>query len=525
MTTRPLHQQYIIYKGSSGGGGGEDPDPATYCPANGYVDPESIDPALFCPPRGYLPDDPIVEPPDDPIVPVSSGEYVFLVDNTMNARPGIMCNGTYTIKLTELDGTVLQSYDRTSSYNQYFDLPQGEYKQWLIRVTERDAAGIKSINRATSNPGSQPILWAWLNCSPNLTSLSSFMNGVISFKGLSLDGDVSSLNSFSSAFKESGIEEFIFPQIMPAMTTFYEMFRGSAIKRVVAENISAPISSLQYMFADTYNIKKIEITINDTLISDNAYILHYFAQYSSAEEIILNFSITKGAYDIELSYACSYTSRLKSVTFPYLEGGTKVTDSISYCPKLEIAIFRGGTVNLIVGSTGWFMRSTPSLKRLEFNFVSLTINTSIIDTSLTKNYILEEIVCPTDYFNYSFTSTYLPNIKKIEGTFSNDGTQQLAIVINHPLQIINVPNYKLSRLVLGSNTVRLAVQEVILDFANSPFTNTGTNQIHCDISATEINRIFSLLPSIARTIDVRNSTGASGCDPSIAEAKGWTVLR
>lgn len=47
MTARPLHQQYIIYKGTTSG----DPDPAEFCPANGYIDPTN-------PHDPYVPDIP-----------------------------------------------------------------------------------------------------------------------------------------------------------------------------------------------------------------------------------------------------------------------------------------------------------------------------------------------------------------------------------------------------------------------------------------------------------------------------------
>lgn len=49
---------------------------------------------------------------------------------------------------------------------------------------------------------------------------------------------------------------------------------------------------------------------------------------------------------------------------------------------------------------------------------------------------------------------------------------------------------------------------------------------YLNISATEINRIFTALPVVVgKTVNVANCTGSAGCTPAIAQAKGWTVVR
>ena len=47
-----------------------------------------------------------------------------------------------------------------------------------------------------------------------------------------------------------------------------------------------------------------------------------------------------------------------------------------------------------------------------------------------------------------------------------------------------------------------------------------------NLSAQSINKIFTDLPSTTKTatIDVRNNPGSATCDPSIATAKGYTVI-
>jgi hypothetical protein len=45
-----------------------------------------------------------------------------------------------------------------------------------------------------------------------------------------------------------------------------------------------------------------------------------------------------------------------------------------------------------------------------------------------------------------------------------------------------------------------------------------------DMSAAQINAIFTALPSVSKTIDITGCTGAATCDKSIATGKGWTVI-
>ena len=55
------------------------------------------------------------------------------------------------------------------------------------------------------------------------------------------------------------------------------------------------------------------------------------------------------------------------------------------------------------------------------------------------------------------------------------------------------------------------------------FTNTGSAYV---ISDTVLNDFFEQLPPTVRTvtINIANTTGAATCDPSIATAKGYTVV-
>ena len=58
-------------------------------------------------------------------------------------------------------------------------------------------------------------------------------------------------------------------------------------------------------------------------------------------------------------------------------------------------------------------------------------------------------------------------------------------------------------------------------------TDAAFNLRNCNItSSTVIDSLFTQLPttSLTATIDVAGNSGAAGCDPSIATAKGYTVV-
>lgn len=100
MTARPLHQQYITYRGSSGGGGGEDPDPATYCPANGYELPP--DPSIYCPANGYVDPDGLVDPDDLTQYEPTLGSWELIL-SFQTERSGTFNPSIYGPTITDTD--------------------------------------------------------------------------------------------------------------------------------------------------------------------------------------------------------------------------------------------------------------------------------------------------------------------------------------------------------------------------------------------------------------------------------------
>ena len=86
------------------GGGGENPDPAVYCPANDYH--PLPNPATFCTTHGYIPDPSAYVP--DPIlteiIPPASGKIRLVVEDaglrTISVISSVSNSGKYHVTIT-----------------------------------------------------------------------------------------------------------------------------------------------------------------------------------------------------------------------------------------------------------------------------------------------------------------------------------------------------------------------------------------------------------------------------------------
>lgn len=80
-----------------------------------------------------------------------------------------------------------------------------------------------------------------------------------------------------------------------------------------------------------------------------------------------------------------------------------------------------------------------------------------------------------------------------------------------------------NRFVVGLTGANCKATTINIDWANSSFALNTSVKLYAKLDATELNRIFGLLPTMAGTIYIKGNPGTATCDQSIATAKGWTV--
>lgn len=166
MTTRPLHQQYIIYKGAS------NPDPAEYCPANGYELPP--DPAVFCPAEGYVKDEP------------GTGSWILITEFYT------IKNGTFTTTMTA----------------------SGTDSDWAWKV---GSTVYYSKNISISLDGSTQLVQLWGKLGGTITIWSLINMGISGIMNLSHDA-FKTCGNFR-LYSNAGLTGIVFPKSPTATLT------------------------------------------------------------------------------------------------------------------------------------------------------------------------------------------------------------------------------------------------------------------------------------------------------------------
>lgn len=113
---------------------------------------------------------------------------------------------------------------------------------------------------------------------------------------------------------------------------------------------------------------------------------------------------------------------------------------------------------------------------------------------------------------------------------TNWGTNQLTISTNYNLLALTSFDQSALRVakldLQGLNAlVPNALTYIDIDYANSSYGGAAPQLDfdYCNLDATELNRIFTALPTAAKTISIIGNPGTATCDTSIATGKTWTV--
>lgn len=195
--------------------GGSSPDPAIYCPANGYIP----DPTIYYPP--------IAIPDPDP------QEIILLCSNASPSVISVKCttsSGQYTAKVYDAGNNEIHSQNINSNvaFTHYFTA--GELEYFTVKLFPATAGQsiltFTAYNAITGYNYDWPILQAKFN-TPNITSLASAFRAITQLKDIRFDSTLNYLTSFDSAFYAGGLLKFVFPSGLPLLNTIASMFRDN----------------------------------------------------------------------------------------------------------------------------------------------------------------------------------------------------------------------------------------------------------------------------------------------------------
>ena len=502
--------------------GGSDPDPAVYCPANGYV-PDEGD-------GTYIP--PVVVP-----TPVNEDEIILLVTNQSPYRIYIratVSSGSVNFEIYDMGGNLYDSYVGTTM-NYYF--PSGEdLAYYYIKITPVvPTAYFRTFQRYTQSniTTDWQIIYAKFN-TPHIESLASAFAGLSSFRGIEFISTLNELTNLSSAFSDTNISKFVFPSSLSSLVALSSTFSGTPL---------------------------ITIDFNSCYLPVLSYLSNICSGCNKLKTAIINSELTSVT---TLDYAFDGCVKLSDLTLewgnlPSLAGTNCLRQTFAYCESI---------IELNLPAC-----NPPSLYytfQYMINLKKLTLNGDWVDLIYANSPMrycnnLEEVILPTTINNSSTFSicAYCPRLKKVtfpdlvlspenislSNWFSNSQSQiedflgicetqydettlegvypQVLLDYIAVCRVFDKPLLKLRYLRMGINNGPL--ESVNINWSESFFGASPGSialQIRGNLPSSEIDRIFNSLPILtdeAFQVDFRFCTGYPGCTPSIAEAKGWTV--
>lgn len=484
----PKHQNYTVIKASA-----SDPDPGTYCPANGYIP----DPYIYIPPI------PIPEPSSEEIILFCSNEGASLV----TVRCIVSSAGQYTVKVYAADGTTLISSvnSNNNTINTYY-FPNGALTYYIVKISP--TVGGNSITtfytyNAVGNYSSYdwPILQAKFN-TPNMTSLASAFRGVVRLQSCTFSSNMNSLTTMLNMFYAGGLKYFKFPVGLAALTTVQEMFRlNNFIEVVDMKDANMPALTTMYNMMYISSVKQIIWPIIEMTVLNTISQMCYQCYFLEGELII-----------------------------PEMPALNNATSAFYQCKKL-LKVKWDGFFYSMTSTTCWnntFYQCTGIMEYIYARWHSSNQPSELAQTSVQK-LILPDVLIG----GYGGTSWMIGQEKySITGDFDNSGQDQpcyIGMAACTMLYEFNCPKMRCYYFSLGLNTTNYYLPyltRIDIDWANSSFS-FGTQpvlQIAANLDATELNRIMGLLPDgTGKTMKISACSGYAGCDTTIATAKNWTV--
>ena len=494
------------------------------CPAAGY-DTTPPNPAIYCPANGYFPSDSWV-PPVETLNPDGSGgdQILLLCDDLGGGAISVsftVNSGNRRFECLTTDMTVIYTQEQAANVFNYIFPTQGTGTNYIIRLScVNPASSITIFARSayTNYSTNHRILQAKFY-TPNITSIASAFQGYTNFKELIFLTNVNLLSNMSYAFDGSGIESITWPAQMNGLTTF------------------------NYTFQNTYNLKHVDISGVP------------FNMLSSLSNMFRGSNIGSIKLPASLPEATNFSSFaqnaffLKSCTIPTsMPKVTTISAMFTECKILE-GDFIYPSMPLCTSISSSFYNTR--VRKIAFTGSMPLCTTANSMAAYCKN--IEELVMPTElaatYTDASFL-LFTETLKKFTpptnitftvnwwGAFGNVlthfdtctqwGTNQHQVMAgSRNLTAFIQPTLRVTQLVVGQNTspsVNAPLTSVDIDFANSSFSATGGLVIRAELPTAEINRIYTALPTVTgKTIAVNTCPGFSGANHAIAQAKGWTV--
>lgn len=505
------------------------------CPAAGYGETPPP-PEIYCPANGYTKEEegkwePVYEIPDP-----SDESIVLVFENSGNiAFRGFIgtsaAGNTFHIIIQDIDGNILEDFDASPNDGVYFVYPEfpASMSEFLVMTIKPREAGITILSFWTFDDANITvdrikIVEARFNV-PSITDLNGAFAGIAEIKKVSFFSPMPNLTSLVSFLSNSGIEYFKFPPYtFASLSTMNGIFRNSQLKTCDWNNAKFPeltnISEMFYLCIDfssflNFNPGPVKLTTMSKFLMDAVFL---------ASEMDLS-GMEVDSSSVNISDAFRNTSIKKLKMFKIKQNTTlSGTYFISISSMLKEIDWSAGdfelefTGNMVLNTLPNLQKVTaPKILRTNYNYILTASNSSI----------LKEVVLPEYLYGTGQIIFYSSVLEILTNVPVCDENLHIVNISSPKLPTFEIPTMRIQTITLGSTGGSLSL--VVVDWANS-FTHSYTAttilvNLKGNLSTASINAIFTALPTIpGGRIDVRYNPGYAGCDKTIAEAKGWTVL-
>ena len=432
-------------------------------------------------------------PSDWPAMPTSNPNQIVILAAVFNngsnycALQVTVSSGTYTVDWG--DGTAPQTYTSATQANYQYSysssglsgvLSEG-YKTAIIKITPTSggtnitAINLGKRNSSISVAASQP----WLDLQINASSCTSFVvHSTQNSEYLQRCNifNIGSVTSLTTCFYGcSALQSVSFPSgSLGSVTNLNSCFYGCS----ALQSVSFPSGSL------------------GSVTSLNSCFYYCFALQSVSFPSGSLGSVT----DLSNCFYDCYA--LQSVSFPSgsLGSVTSLSNCFYDCSALQSVSFPSGSLGSVTSLTSCFY-GCYALQSVSFPSGSLG---SVTDLSYCFN------ACSA-LQSVSFPSGSLGSVTNLNSCFYGCSA----------LQSVSFPSGSLGSVTSLTSCFSSCASLAKIDNCAIPVSFSIAS---CNLSATNINAIFTSLPSVSsQTITTDSNVGTSGATNSIATGKGWTV--
>lgn len=506
---------------------GGNPNPATYCPANGYI----LDPSIYIPPVS------VPESTEDSIIFIcnaargnfdlqtrnielsaNAGGAVYeykvydsanvLVDSFTSSVKWVNFNfpsntGYYTVKIT-----IQQSnYHFTGCWNSGSSVAlEGCFEAAIFNTPSLYIFGLagmknlKSVNfiSSVSSIGTMARSFEWC------TSLEYFKIKSTD-NNLPLLYNIAALFNYCYGLKSVDLSEMILTK--QATTFLAEWVFGNA-RNCTDIKLPAyfPVTRLYGLFSGTLKLTNLQMfTNNDAQLTE---------------------SLLSGVF-----YNCGYEG---DIVFPELKlmPNTNISDFFNGCRARYVKMV-GDWSNVTLAN--YIFNNMPLVEEIE---TPRKLSATIITGSSCFNTVmpaLKKYIGPdVGFMGVPAADCPLQSITGESDTPTLTGTNQATVTIptgasvRANLTVLQMVKLRVRRFLAGTTaaTKFANLTTLEIDWANSSWADVTVPQlaISANLDSTEINRIFNALPVVsAKTLNLWFCTGYSAADKTIATNKGWLL--